>query len=153
MSDDAFLKDKIFRPIADRVKSRGEDSLKDFTRFVKSGIEGWLKVEAVQALGSRVRKLQNKGPDLELETDDPIKLFIELKAATDFNIKWITQDLYKYLREQEYKNARLFCLFLGADKDISTKLKRLSGQAAVIAYRRFMAGNDEWIIGLIGPCP
>ena len=41
------------------------------------GIEGWFKVEVVAALGDRVQRLCNKGPDLELG-DDNSTVMVEL---------------------------------------------------------------------------
>jgi hypothetical protein len=60
-----FLKKEVFVPVTERVKDR-RDSLLHITRFPRSGIEGWLKVETARALGVRVKKLHNNGPDLQL---------------------------------------------------------------------------------------
>jgi len=81
---DAFLKERIFGPVAERVKDR-RDSLLNIARFPRLGIEGWLKVEATRALLDRVKKILNNGPDIQLDDD----LFIELKGATDCNPSWI----------------------------------------------------------------
>ena len=53
------LKKVIFDPFAVRI--RGEtDSLKEIKRFPKTGIEGWLKVEVVAALGKKILALKNR---------------------------------------------------------------------------------------------
>jgi hypothetical protein len=63
--DTEILIAEVFEPVADRVKRKAE-SLKHLRRFERCGIEGWFKVEAVAALGLRVKKIQNEGPDLLL---------------------------------------------------------------------------------------
>lgn len=93
------LKEGVFVPISSRIRER-LDSLRYVKGFPRSGIEGWLKVEAVAALRGRVTALQNKGPDLLLETG----LQVELKGATDLNPSWIRQGALKYA---------VPCLFLG----------------------------------------
>jgi hypothetical protein len=135
MSDDALLK-SVFHLVAERVQDRGGDSLLNVARFLKSGIEGWLKVETARALGDRITKFQNNGPDLKLANG----LFIELKGATDCNASWILSGL-KYPSDQY---PQLACLFLGSGKNISTSVDRLSREATIIDYARFPVGAEEW---------
>ncbi|MEK7711211.1 MAG: hypothetical protein AAB341_04870 [Planctomycetota bacterium] len=68
----------VFEPVALRIESR-RDSLKGLHRLPSKnmGIEGWFKVEVVAALGDRVQRLCNKGPDLELG-DDNSTVMVEL---------------------------------------------------------------------------
>jgi hypothetical protein len=60
------LKKVIFHPVAARIRGKA-DSLKEIKRFPKTVIEGWLKVEAVAALGKKITALKNRGPDLIFE--------------------------------------------------------------------------------------
>lgn len=141
--EDAFLKEKVFGPVAGRVKEK-RDSLSRLTRFRSSGIEGWLKVEVTWALGDRVKKFLNNGPDLQLADN----LFIELKGATNCNTSYILGGL-KYATQLQYR--RLACLFLGSASDISACVRRLELGSRVVAYEKFSVGTDEWIVGLIVP--
>jgi hypothetical protein len=59
------LKEDIFHPSAVRIQGKA-DSLKEIKRFPRTGIEGWLKVEIVAALGKKIEELKNQGPDLIL---------------------------------------------------------------------------------------
>ncbi len=74
------LKRCLYLPVAKRLRERA-DSLRQMRRFPRSGIEGWLKVEVVAALGEKVTTLQNKGPDICLSTGERV----ELKAATNLD--------------------------------------------------------------------
>jgi hypothetical protein len=140
---DAFLKEKVFGPVAERVKEK-RDSLSRLTRFSRSGIEGWLKVETACALGDCVKKFLNNGPDLKLADE----LFIELKGATDCNTSYILGGL-KYAAQLQYR--RIACLFLGSANDISACIRRLELGSRIVAYEKFSVGKDEWIVGLIVP--
>lgn len=142
---DAFLKEMIFSPVAERVKDR-RDSLLNVARFPRLGIEGWLKVEATRALADRVKRILNKGPDFQFADD----LFVELKGATDCNPSWILGGL-KYCMQSHYK--RLACLFLGCGNNISACEEQLKRKSRVVAYEVFPVGRDEWVIGLIVPAP
>ena len=144
-SDDLFLKENVFDPVAERVKDR-RDSLLNIARFPRLGIEGWLKVEATRALLDRVAKILNNGPDFQFADD----LFVELKGATDCNPSWILGGL-KYRTEARY--PRLACMFLGSGAAISGCLEQLKRNSNVVAFERFSVGKDEWIIGLIVPAP
>jgi hypothetical protein len=54
------LRSVVFTPVLERKKKRA-GSLRNMKRFKKCGIEGWLKVEVVAALGKRVQEIRNKG--------------------------------------------------------------------------------------------
>lgn len=144
-ADTLFLREKVFAPVAERVKDR-RDSLSGVARFLNSGIEGWLKVEAARALGDRVKKFCNTGPDLQLADD----FFIELKGATNCSSYWILGGL-KYGAQSQYR--RVACLFLGDGGGalISACVKELHRRSSVVAHETFSAGTGEWIIGLIAP--
>jgi len=76
------LIDRIFEPVKKRVTGRA-DSLSEIRRLcANSGIEGWLKVEAVKALSCMVKSVNNQGPDLTLTDGTQI----ELKGATNFDV-------------------------------------------------------------------
>jgi hypothetical protein len=132
------LKEQLFDPVAKRLMSR-DDSLMEVSRFPRTGIEGWLKVEAVAALGDYVEKLQNEGPDRLLR--DGFR--VELKAATDCNPTWILEGLKKYPTEP------LGCLFMGSGMNISSCMERLQGCSRIVAHEIFRVGMHRWIIGLI----
>lgn len=146
--EDTFLKENVFGPVAKRVLERA-DALRHFVRFPRAGVEGWLKVEAIWALSERrpdlVKKLQGKGPDLQLSDD----LFVELKGATDCNPVYIHGGLEKYQADCRYQ--RLACLFIGSGKNISACIDYLNAHCRVITYKRFSVGTDDWIVGLIVP--
>jgi hypothetical protein len=144
LEQDTFLKEQVFRPVAERVKDRS-DSLFGIARFPASGIEGWLKVEAVRALEHRVEKLQNIGPDLLLVDN----IFIELKGATNCSAPWYLSGLMRY--QAQY--PRLACLFIGSGRksSISACFKKLKRRSRVVANEQFSVGTDEWIVGLIVP--
>ena len=128
---------EIFHIVAKRVIAKRE-SLRELKRFQKMGIEGWLKVEAIAALGDKVHKVRNRGPDLVLEDN----IEIELKAATDFNPKYIIEGATKY---------QTLCLFLGDGSDRNNIEKLRSEEAIkVVSAKIFGDNGNEWIIGIIG---
>ena len=133
-----LLKKVIFHPVAARIRGKA-NSLKEIKRFSKTGIEGWLKVEAVAALGKKIIALKNRGPDLLLENG----LKIELKGATDLNLTYIRDGALKY---------RCPCLFLGDGNDPSRidAIKKDS-QIRFIEHEIFSDGENKWVIGIIEP--
>ena len=133
----------IFRLVAERVKDRSDSLLHTSKKFPRSGIEGWLKVEAARALGESVKKLKNRGPDIELVKHQ----FIELKGATDCNPSWIIQGIEKY--QSEYQS--LACLFIGSGRGIDNCIRELGKKSKILNYEKFDVGSDKWIIGLICP--
>ena len=132
------LKEDIFHPVAARIRGKA-DSLKEIKRFPKTGIEGWLKVEAVAALGKKITALKNRGPDLTFEND----LQIELKAATDLNLAYIRDGALKY---------RCPCLFLG-DGNEPSRIEAIEKdpQIRFIGHEIFSDGENKWVIGIIEP--
>ncbi|OQY11988.1 MAG: hypothetical protein B6I30_05730 [Desulfobacteraceae bacterium 4572_187] len=102
------LKSDVFEPVKDRIIGR-RNSLASIKRFPNTGIEGWLKVEVVAALGNKmapVKSLKNKGPDIILEDGTEI----ELKAATNFQKGFFVGAIRKYGTP---------CLFLGEGSGFS----------------------------------
>lgn len=131
------LRDDVFVPVAKRLRDRA-DSLREVRRFRRSGIEGWLKVEAVAALGQKIEALQNKGPDLLLRTGDKI----QLKAATDLNIQYIREGATKYGTP---------CIFLG-DGDDGERIERISGGGVKLVDRQVLSdGVNQWVVGIVAP--
>ena len=132
------LNQHIFRLVVERVKER-RDSLRNMMRFTNSGIEGWLKVEIVAALGPKVKSVNNKGPDLTLEDGTEI----EIKAATNFDKKWcVTEPIHKYRKP---------VLFLagGASPE---KLKRAEDDSfAIVACEGISDGANDWLLGMVKP--
>lgn len=133
-----YMYKEIFDIVARRVKEKSE-SLREAKRHKKMGLEGWLKVEAIAALGGKVRKVRNRGPDLVLEND----MKIELKAATDFNLEYIKEGATKY---------QTLCLFLGDGSDRENIGKLKSEEAIeVVSAETFRDNGNEWVVGMIRP--
>ena len=131
-----LIKD-IFKPVAARIRQRA-DSLINIKRFPGTGIEGWLKVEIVAALGQRVRRLQNKGPDLLLDDDTEI----EIKAATDFNKVYLFDPIRKY---------GCPCLFLGDGSKPESLTENVTEHFEIVAYEIISDGVNDWMLGLVKP--
>lgn len=80
-----------------------------------SGIESWLKVEAVAALSDwnnldEVR-VQDKGPDLSIRLTNGQLFHIELKAATDFG-----NDVVRSALSKPEKGIPLYAIILRRDE-------------------------------------
>lgn len=58
---DSYLRSVVFTPVLARVKMRAE-SLREVKRFPRTGIEGWLKVEVVAALGRESAEALQRRP-------------------------------------------------------------------------------------------
>ncbi len=130
----------IHSAVSKRVQER-VDSIDPMFRFLRTGIEGWFKVETIAALdiiGDRVISLNNSGPDLTLAGE----LLIELKGATDFNPIYLRDGALKY---------GVPCLFLGSGENLRNieQLNSMS-QIRVIAYE-FPKGIHTWAVGCIAP--
>jgi hypothetical protein len=132
------LLEDILNPVIHRILDR-RDSLKDVKRFESTGIEGWLKVEIVAALKSKVAELQSKGPNLRMEDNTEI----ELKAGTDFNPVYFIDGSLKY---------DCPCIFLG-DASNPKQIAELTSNSGikVVGYKMFNDGVSDWIIGMIRP--
>lgn len=141
------LRSVVFTPVLARVKRRAE-SLREVKRFPRTGIEGWLKVEVVAALGERVRKLCNDGPDLLLNDGTEAGTRLELKAATDFNRTYILEPLTTYGAP---------CLFLGdgsrfkSGSEAALFLKEYRDDFETIGCEVFSDGAGQWVVGLVIP--
>lgn len=134
---------EICEPIFHRVKDRRE-SLSGLHRFLRLGIEGWLKVEAAAALGSRVEQIRSNGPDLVVRYGDTI-VMIELKAATDLNASYLRGGVTKY-------PIAVGCLFLGdgSNRDAIDKLG--NDEVRLAAWTIFRdAAEGAWVIGFLHP--
>ena len=127
------LERDVFPPVARRIQNRA-DSLRGLKRFRRTGIEGWLKVEVVAALGDIVKRFRNKGPDLMLASGAQI----ELKAATDLNVPWLSRCA-----------AQVPCLFLGDGSDESRIGRFQQYGVDLVAHQFFSDGAEKWVLGLI----
>ena len=128
----------VFQPVAARVTER-TDSLRNVKCFRNCGIEGWLKVEIVAALGDRVARLKNKGPDVELKD----KTCIEIKAATNFDMGWCVRTPFA-----KYGVPVLF-LADGAKPD-----KFICGKDDVfeiVGSQKIFDGANDWLLGMVKP--
>jgi hypothetical protein len=134
----------IFKPVVVRIRSKSESLTKSkIKRFPKTGIEGWFKVEVVAALGEKVIKLQNRGPDLILENGLEKQLEIELKAATDLNPQYIRNGALNY---------SCLCLFIGdGDDTVSLEKLRQDPSIKIVDSDLFFDGETNWIVGIIKP--
>ncbi|NIT03469.1 hypothetical protein GTO10_00810 [Candidatus Saccharibacteria bacterium] len=135
------LKKDVLEPIANHIKKK-RDSLMELARFKNMGIEGWLKVEALAALGNKVKKVQNKGPDLVFEGPEG-DIEIELKAATNFQLIWAKDGALQ---------DGVPCLFLGqgSTREMIEGLKS-DERFEIIGYEPFDDGKNEWLIAMIEP--
>ncbi len=129
----------ILKTVADGVSERMEP-LRQVERFKNAGIEAWFKVEVFHALRDTdpVLRPQNKGPDLVLRNG----LEIELKGATDFNIKgWFVPGL-------KYGTP---CMFLGwtvrADVDVMALHHATTFETVDVHCLR----GSGWHVGMIVP--
>lgn len=136
------LKREVFLPVAARIRDRAE-SLRQMMRFGSCGIEGWFKVEAVAALGEKIVRLRNKGPDLQIKIRDHPSFDVELKAATDLNAVYIRQGSTKY---------NVPCMFLGNGGN-PQKIAHLAtgGIVRLLAYEVFSDGMNTWVVGIVTP--
>ena len=127
----------VFQPVFLRITER-RDSLREVKRLTNVGIEGWFKVEIVAALGERVSKLNNKGPDLTLK--DQTK--IEIKAATNFAKSWCVIDPIK-----KYGFPVLFL----ADGSDTEKFTDADDAFEVIGCEVVFDGANSWLLGMAKP--
>lgn len=130
----------ILSAVSERIQQR-IDSIDSVFKFGCTGIESWFKVEfasSVESIGEEVIRFQNKGPDVEFSNE----LFIELKAATDFNLSYIKNGALKY---------HVPCIFLGNGEN-PEKVERLKGisQIRVIGID-YLKGKHTWVVGCIVP--
>jgi hypothetical protein len=137
------LRSVVFAPVLARMKKRVGD-LRNVKRFPRTGIEAWLKVQVVAALGERVRKLCNEGPDLLLDDGTDAGTGLELKAATDFNRAYFLEPLTKY---------GIPCLFLGDGSRHESFPTSDHDDFEVIGYEVFSDGEGQWVVGLVSPRP
>jgi hypothetical protein len=134
---------EICEPIFHRVEDRRE-SLSGLHRFPRLGIEGWLKVEAAAALGSRVEQIRNNGPDLFVRYGDTI-VMIELKAATDLNASYLRDGATKYA-------SAIGCLFLGDGSNPGAIAKLATDEVRLAPWTIFRdAAEGAWVIGFLHP--
>jgi hypothetical protein len=135
------LRSVVFAPVLARMKKRAGD-LRNVKWFPRTGIEAWLKVQVVAALGERVRKLCNEGLDLLLDDGTDAGTGLELKAATDFNRAYFLEPLTKY---------GIPCLFLGDGSRHERFPTSDHDDFEVIGYEVFSDGEGQWVVGLVNP--
>lgn len=135
-----IVKDEVFPIVLNRMKER-KNSLINKGKFPNPrGLEGWFMVQIITALVNTKHAIEEfrygNRPDLLLESG----IEIELKGATNFDIKYIKNGV-KY---------GTLCLFLanGSNKNTIRKLE-LDKNVEMIRYETFSDGKNEWIIGLI----
>jgi hypothetical protein len=135
-------KERLSRILTAVATSVGERMapLKQVEKYKNSGIEAWFKVEVFHALKDTdpVLRPQNKGPDLALNDG----LEIELKGATDFNIKgWFVPGL-------KYGTP---CLFLGWTEVPSKHVRELTVSSQFETVGITCLCNSGWHVGMIVP--
>jgi hypothetical protein len=128
---------EIFYLVAKRIEEKKE-SLRGLKEHRCMGLEGWLKVEAVAALGEKVRHVRSRGADLEFESGN-----VELKAATNFDSDYVKEGAMKY-------NAP--CLFPGDgnNKENIDKIK-IEKDIEIVALKLLKDGGEKWVIGMVRP--
>jgi hypothetical protein len=131
------LNQDVFVPVVARIKERSE-SLRNIKRFARCGIEGWFKVEVVAALGSNVRSIRNKGPDLILEDGTSV----EIKAATDFAKDYFIAPINKYGCPS---------LFLGDGTDRTKLTSSPQTSFEIVGLEIFSDGSKDWMVGMVKP--
>ena len=131
------LKQEVFQPVLSRVVDRS-DSLRNVKRFPNTGIEGWLKVEVVAALGDRVKSLNNKGPDLTLADGTEV----ELKAATNFQGSWCVAGTLKY---------GVASLFLADGANRTERISPENANLEIVARHVLSDGENDWLLGMVKP--
>ena len=133
--------EEIFILVAERIKQK-KDSLKEVKRYQNTGIEGWLKVEAITALREKVKEVRDIGSDLVLQVHEN-RIELELKAATDFNPSYIKKGATDH---------KTMCLFLGNGSD-KEKIEELMSDKdiKVVSHETFDVNGNKWIIGMIKP--
>jgi hypothetical protein len=139
MTDDELI-EKVFMPVYERVQ-RHAPALKAYQeRCSNSGIEGWLKVEAVAELTETMEKVEvnNKGPDLKLNSGDQL---IELKAETGFSRSSIRGG-NKY---------GVPCLFLCDGSPRNREKIQKDATIRVVILEGFPKGTDDWLLGIAIP--
>jgi len=142
MNEDALAID-LFKLVVRRIKKR-IDSLRELQnkRFQNVGFETWLKVEALAALKSKVKKIRGNGPDLKLEYKGCC-LDIELKAASDLSPSWIKKGI-------QYKTPCLFMVFMVKCNNV----EKLKSYIKIIYSRKIQDKEDndnKWFVGLAKP--
>ena len=142
------LRSVVFAPVLVQMKKRAGD-LRNVKGFPRIGIEAWLKVQVVAAIGKRVRQICGKGPDLLLDDGSNVGTPLELKAATDFNRAYFLEPVEKY---------GVPCLFLGdgrrfkSGSEAALFLKNERDDVEVIGCEVFSDGAGQWVVGLVSPC-
>jgi len=128
---------EIFTAVKTRIAER-MDSLNGLKVLNnKISFEGWLKVEAINALNQRVDRIQNKGSDLKLNDGSKI----ELKASMDLIHKGY------FYQEKDIKYVDPVLLIAGGDID---RLKRFACK-----YDMTIIGcetlNNSMVIAIVTP--
>jgi hypothetical protein len=133
--------EELLTLVAERVKLK-KDSLAAVRKYQNTGIEGWLRVEAITALRENVKEARDIGPDLLLKVHGN-KIELVLKATTDFNPHYVKKGATDF---------KTLCLFLGDGND-EKKIKELldDSDINVTNYETFGVNGNQWIIGLIKP--
>ena len=129
----------IFKLVSNHIEQKS-DSLIDIKKYEEMGLEGWLKVESLNALRNRfnVKKVGGPGADFLLELDNK-EVEIELKGMVNFDPSYIG----KGLSQADY------CLFL-ADGDEKRFDKLLSYEDVELVDSKFFGEeNNKWIVAMI----
>ena len=135
---------KIFQQIARRIEKR-KDSLTTIKKLEKNsttkgmGIEGWLKVETAKALGDKIKKIQNRGPDIILEDNGTI-FEIELKGMSNFSI---TENSLN-----KNPQADIYLYLCGCDTNKWKELLKFKTWK-LVDKRIFNDGVGEWILFMV----
>jgi hypothetical protein len=128
---------EIFTAVKTRIAER-INSLNGLNALnTKISFEGWLKVEAINALGQRVDRIQNKGSDLKLNDGSKI----ELKASMDR----IHKGYFYHKKGNKYVDP---VLLIAGDNIARLKLFAQKYDMAIIEYESL---NDSLLIAIVKP--
>jgi len=135
----------IFDIALNRI-SQNADSLYAIKNYRHSGVEGWLKVELVQAFYDHelynVCKIFNTGADLGISSSEDGKIkFIELKGMTNFDVERVCRGLNR-------ANADC-CLFLVKNKERQFEKLLNKDHIELVNYAYLLQNTDDWLLGMI----
>lgn len=133
----------VFKPVYERVLRKKED-LKGKQKKPTHGFECWLMIQLFFALENTNLKPEchDKGPDITFSDGTEL----ELKAAADFNLKWLIEE------GALHHKAPVLFLFNGKDAN-NIKISELKNRPEVtlLCYNHFSVRKERWILGLIEP--
>lgn len=134
--NDSELKE-IFTAVKERILDRIESINGLEVLNNKISFEGWLKVEAINAINHKIDRVQNRGADLKLYDGSKI----ELKASMDLIHKGF------FYRTKDHKYLDPVLLIAGGD---ICRLKDFANKYTMVILESCSL-NDSLLIALVKP--